>query len=105
MSSIPGLSFVLATNLEASLKFKDDKEHGIKCVQPEIKDLPEGKFLRTYKIIDGAAAWWFNDEIRQRNFVDWLDSTAPNPCDAFADGIGPEGVDDEIKAICFGNNN
>jgi hypothetical protein len=41
--------------------------------QIEIQEPTRGQFVRTFKVKEGAADWWFNDKPRVTRFVDWLD--------------------------------
>lgn len=38
----------------------------------EINEDEAGNFIRTFKLKDGPASWWFHDHGKRRRFVDWI---------------------------------
>lgn len=41
-------------------------------LQPEVVEVAPGNFVRTFKLIPGAASWWFSDIARRDRFIVWL---------------------------------
>ena len=69
---IPNLSMLLSTHLEVPSRFVDTRRDIMQNLQPEIKKSNE-TFVTTYKIIPGAADWWFENKNDQTNaYVKWL---------------------------------
>jgi len=62
---------VIASHLEGPIIL--EKETGFFAnYQLKLDETADGKFIRTFKLIPGAALWWFHDVDKRRRFVDQL---------------------------------
>ncbi len=62
---------VMATPLEYPLQLAKDTST-FALLHPELIEPQEGTFVRTFKLLDGPPAWWFDDRDKRRRFVFWL---------------------------------
>jgi len=62
----------IATHVKPS--FKADADFGFYHV--DISENATGGFVRTYKVKSGLCGWWFDDAVRRRRYIDWLN---PSP--------------------------
>lgn len=65
---------ILATHFEGPSLLEKEKNSAIKNFQPEL----DNNLKPTYKIIDGAAYWWFHDAERRNQFIKQLTSSDAN---------------------------
>jgi len=51
-----------------------------------VLDNADGTFTRTFKLVPGEHPWWFKNEQKRRQFIDWLTpkQEAPVPVDLIA---------------------
>ncbi len=68
----PNLSMLLSTHLEIPSQFAENHKDVMQNLQPEVRKI-NSNFLTTYKIVPGAAHWWFENEDNQTNdYIKWL---------------------------------
>ena len=72
ISACPQVMLLVATHFEEPSRLEKETNGLVKNFQPELIVKADGTFSPTYKIIDGAAAWWFNDKDKRGAFIDWL---------------------------------
>lgn len=65
------VAILLTTHFEDPSKLEALTGGVIKNFQPEVKVLPNGDFNPTFKMLPGAADWWFSDEDLMVKFIDW----------------------------------
>ena len=72
LKNIPQLMILIASHFEKPIQLEKESQGLIKNYHPELLELPDGNFKRTFKIIEGAATWWFTDTAKRERFVHWL---------------------------------
>ncbi len=66
----PHAALCIATHVKKPIELARNgsfANYQIEILEPKI-----GQFVRTFKVKDGAAQWWFNDKPRVTRFIDWL---------------------------------
>lgn len=63
---------LLATHFELPSVLEKETHGLVKNLQPELIEKESGSFEPTFKIIDGAADWWFKDVNKRNRFINWL---------------------------------
>jgi hypothetical protein len=76
---IPHTALCIATHVKKPIELARNKSfinYQIEILEPKI-----GQFVRTFKVKEGAAQWWFDDKPRVTRFIDWLNpaSIRQNP--------------------------
>lgn len=66
------ISYGTATIMLATHCAEPTKIDGAVLLQPEVREIAPGKFVRTFKLIPGQASWWFSDIARRDRFIIWL---------------------------------
>ena len=66
------LRLLMSTHFEKPSQLEAETSGLIKNLQPEIHELEPGNFHPTFKIIDGAANWWFKNKDQRKRFILWL---------------------------------
>jgi len=79
VSNIPKCSLLMATHLEKPILLSDDTKGIFANFQMYAGDKKDGTFVRTFKLKDGPAMWWFHDAKKRGKFIDWL-SVQDNVC-------------------------
>lgn len=60
---------VIATHLEKPIQLSDSGK--FKNLHLELLELDDS-FIKTFKLVEGPANWWFEDAEKRKKFVDWL---------------------------------
>ena len=66
------LSHGTATIMLATHCVEPTKIEQAVLLQPEVIEVVPGSFRRTFKLIPGAASWWFSDIAQRDRFIVWL---------------------------------
>lgn len=66
---------LLATHLKKPIELESDFVGLFKNYQMGYLEKESGVFERTFKILDGPALWWFDDDLKRERFIDWLCSS------------------------------
>lgn len=69
-SRIPHAALCIATHVQKPVELA--RNGSFVNYQIEIQEPQIGQFVRTFKVKEGAAQWWFNDKPRVTRFIDWL---------------------------------
>jgi hypothetical protein len=72
--NVPHATLMVATHVKKPLQLAQETKGGFANYQIGIQEQGQGRFTRTFKLLPGAAQWWFNDAGRRSRFVDWLDT-------------------------------
>jgi hypothetical protein len=72
VATYPQLFVMLATHVEKPISLAKDTGGIFTNKSVEIVETKAGGFKRTFKLVDGPADWWFNDDDRRSRFIDWL---------------------------------
>lgn len=72
LSKVPHLMVILATHFEEPSSLEAETRGTVKNFQPEVQGLESLEFKPSYKIVGGAAQWWFKDREKRDAFIDWL---------------------------------
>jgi hypothetical protein len=62
---------VMASHLQQPIQLQEDTNLFINK-QMQITSNDDGTFNRAFKLLDGAACWWFTDIEKRMQFIDWL---------------------------------
>lgn len=62
----------LETHVVGPTYFAQKYPHDFSNGQMEIKEQANGMFERTFKLLPGAADWWFKPSEKANRFVDWI---------------------------------
>jgi len=78
-AQIPYTALCIATHVKKPIELA--RNGSFANYQIEIQEPKIGQFVRTFKVKEGAAQWWFNDKPRVTRFIDWLNpvSIRQNP--------------------------
>lgn len=71
----PQCMAVFATHLQKPIQLASDTNGKFTNYHPEILETAQGLFSNTYKLLDGPALWWFEDEFKRSRLIDWLGTT------------------------------
>lgn len=66
------ISYGTATIMLATHSAEPTKIEKAVLLQPEVVEVAPGNFVRTFKLIPGAASWWFSDIAQRDRFIVWL---------------------------------
>ncbi|MCL4361389.1 hypothetical protein M1446_03475 [Candidatus Dependentiae bacterium] len=63
---------LLATHFEKPAYLEKDTNGVYKNYHVELLEPATGQFVRTFKLVEGANNWWFNDKEKASRFANWL---------------------------------
>lgn len=72
LSTMPHLMMIVATHFEKPSTLEEETKGLVKNYQPEVEGLESYEFHPTYRMIEGAAKWWFENVATREAFIDWL---------------------------------
>ena len=72
VSDISHCSLLMATHLEKPILLADDTKGIFANYQMYAEEKNDDTFIRTFKLKDGPAMWWFHDAKKRGKFIDWL---------------------------------
>ncbi len=79
LARYPQCMTVMASHLKLPLSLAEDTQLFVNK-QFQMQSHADGSFTRTFRLLDGAAWWWFNDIEQRMQFIDWLHTN--HPCEA-----------------------
>jgi len=74
VAQLPHAVVCIATHVRKPIELEQDTKGAFVNYHVEIDETQEGEFVRTFKLAQGPATWWFDDQDRAARFVDWLDT-------------------------------
>ncbi|HBY05702.1 MAG: hypothetical protein UV38_C0001G0101 [candidate division TM6 bacterium GW2011_GWE2_42_60] len=79
-------TIIAATHFFEPTKLEAETSGRITNFNVEVLDNADGTFTRTFKLVPGEHPWWFKNEQKRRQFIDWLTpkQEAPVPVDLIA---------------------
>ena len=72
LAGMPDCALIMATHLKEPIRLVDETLGAFANYQVELLEQADGSFIRTFKLLPGAATWWFNDMRKRSRFVDQL---------------------------------
>ena len=73
VASLPHCIVCLATHVQKPVDLARDTDGAFRNMQVTInRGARSNEFERTFKLADGPANWWFNDDEMRSDFIDWL---------------------------------
>ncbi len=81
ITNFPYAMTILTTHHRQPIELAHDTQGAVRNVHVTITEHPhksgENQFERLFKLADGPATWWFDDQERQERFADWIGSQTP----------------------------
>jgi len=76
VASFPQALIAIATHVKKPMFLEKDTNGVFGNYQVKIEEIKHGVFKRLFKLEQGPAMWWFEDEAKRGRFVDWLATSA-----------------------------
>lgn len=72
IAGYPQALLALATHVKKPIQLAQEMPGVFSNYQVKINEMSTGIFERLFKLVLGAAMWWFEDDAKRSRFVDWI---------------------------------